>query len=131
MRHSAIPAGNERTQYFYEWKLKGAWNKLGATVSDHFAPIEPNSAEEFIFEHYWGYNGLGLTKTMEYQVEHIRWEVAQVKDPVFEADVVELYGKAFQPFLAVKPYSAFFAKGSEICVRIGKKILADKMALPI
>jgi hypothetical protein len=130
MRHTVIAAENNHTQFLYEWKLKGHWNKLGATVSNQFKDIQPGSAEEFIFEHYWGYNSLSVNKTMEYQVEHISWQVADVKDYIFEADVVELYGEAFVPYLQTKPYSAFFANGSEISVRIGKKIVTDP-ALPI
>jgi len=126
MRHSINPAGNDYTQYLYEWKLNGVWNKLGATVSNHFEDIQPKSAEEFIFEHYWGYNGLGPEKTMQYQVEHISWQVAQVKDPVFEGGIADLYGEKFIPFLKVAPFSAFFANGSEISVRIGEKITSDK-----
>jgi len=125
MRHSTNPVDDDYTQYLYEWKLKGAWNKLGATVSNHFEDIQPNSGEEFIFEHYWGYNSLGTEQTMEYQVEHISWQVAQVKNPIFEADIAELYGEAFVPFLKRPPFSAFFAKGSEISVRIGEKIITD------
>ena len=130
MRHSVIPVKDDHTQFLYEWRLNGRWNKLGATVSNHFKDIETGSPEEFIFEHYWGYNSLSPVKTMEYQVEHISWQVAGVKDFVFEADVVELYGKEFAPFLKRKPYSAFFANGSAISVRIGKKIVVDP-ALPI
>jgi len=122
MRHSVNPVGNDHTQYLYEWKLKGIWNKLGATISNHFEDIQPGSPEEFIFEHYWGYNSLGPAKTMQYQVEHISWQVAKVTEPIFEADVAELYGKAFEPYLTVKPFSAFFANGSEINVRVGEKI---------
>lgn len=125
MRHSITPANNY-TKYLYEWKLKGAWNKLGAAASNHFEDIQPHSGEEFIFEHYWGYNSLGAKKTMEYQVEHVSWQVAQVKDPVFEADIANLYGKKFVPFLNRPPFSAFFAKGSEISVRIGKTITTDQ-----
>jgi uncharacterized protein len=125
MRHSAIPVEDGHTQFLYEWKLKGKWNRLGATVSDHFEDIKPGSPEAFIFEHYWGYNGLTATKTMEYQVEHVSWQVAKVRDYVFDADAAELYGEKFTPFLQKKPYSAFFANGSEIRVRIGEKIVAD------
>jgi uncharacterized protein YqjF (DUF2071 family) len=125
MRHSIIPAGNNHTDFAYEWKLKGKWNKLAATVSNQFGDIPPGSAEEFIFEHYWGYNKLTTASTMQYQVEHISWQIAEVTNPVFEADIAELYGKEFVPFLSVEPYSAFFANGSAINVRIGEKILAE------
>ena len=125
MRHSIIPSGDDSAHFLYEWKLKAIWNKLGATVSNKSKPIIAGSPEEFIFEHYWGYNTWGETVTMEYQVEHISWEIHQVSNPVFEADIVLLYGKEFEPYLSVKPYSAFFAKGSPISVRMGAKLFAD------
>ncbi|MDB4904977.1 MAG: hypothetical protein JWQ63_4258, partial [Mucilaginibacter sp.] len=56
MRHSATPVEDNDTRFLYEWKLKGRWNKMGATVSNNLEPIQAGSAEEFIFEHYWGYN---------------------------------------------------------------------------
>jgi uncharacterized protein YqjF (DUF2071 family) len=121
MRHS-ITASGSSTDYLYEWKHEGSWNKLGGSVNNKFEPIGPNSPEAFIFEHYWGYNIWNDKVTMEYQVEHVSWEVAQVMEPVFEADIAELYGAAFVPYLSVKPYSAFFAKGSDIGIRMGKKI---------
>lgn len=125
MRHSVTPVANGLTDYLYEWKSKGKWNKLGGTVSDNFVEIGAGSAEEFIFEHYWGYNSLSASRTMQYQVEHVRWQVADVSSSVFEADVEGLYGKAFVQYLQGKPYSAFFAKGSEISVRMGDKLSVE------
>ncbi len=122
MRHSIMRCCKNHTDFLYEWKLKGKWNKLGGIVNDTFTPIQTGSPEEFIFEHYWGYNSLGDKLTMEYQVEHISWQVAEVKDSIFEGDIVELYGKEFAPYLSVKPYSAFFADGSDISVRIANKL---------
>jgi len=121
MRHSVKPLENN-TEFTYEWKLKGTWNKLGATVSNQFEDIKAGSPEEFIFEHYWGYNQISNVKTTEYQVEHISWQVAEVKNYVFEADIKRLYGDAFVSYLTAKPYSAFFANGSDISVRMGEKI---------
>jgi len=121
MRHSIRP-GNDDTKFLYEWKLNERWNKLGVTVNNRTEPILAGSPEEFIFEHYWGYNSWNDKVTMEYQVEHISWQVCQVKDPVFEADIEALYGEEFVPYLSIKPYSAFFAKGSEISVRMGAKL---------
>jgi hypothetical protein len=84
--------------------------------------IELESHEEFILEHYWGYNKINKKTTSEYQVEHITWNAAKLIDPVFEADVARLYGKAFVPFLKNKPYSAFYADGSDVIVRDVEKI---------
>jgi len=123
MRHSKVSIDDQQTEFVYEWKLKGRWNRLSAVVSNVYEDIRPGSQEEFIFEHYWGYNKLAASKTMQYQVEHISWQIAKVSSYAFDADIKELYGKAFVPFLSVKPYSAFFANGSAISVRIGEKIL--------
>jgi hypothetical protein len=62
---------------------------------------------------------------MRYQVEHIAWQIAEVKDYVFDGDIAELYGEAFVPYLTKKPYSAFWANGSDIAVRIADKLLLD------
>jgi uncharacterized protein YqjF (DUF2071 family) len=122
MRHSTQPIDDSHTIFMYEWKFKGKWNRLGARVSNSPEPIQPGSAEEFIFEHYWGYNQLNSNTTIEYQVEHPSWRVSQVKTPIVDADIAAIYGEEFVPYLSVEPYSAFFAAGSEIAVRMGKKI---------
>jgi len=123
MRHSIHKLSGNQTQYLYEWKFDGKWNnKLGGIVPNELSPIIPGSQEEFIFEHYWGYNKASKKTTIEYQVEHVTWNVGQVIDPVFEGEIGRLYGKKFEPFLSVKPYSAFFADGSDVIVRGGTKI---------
>ncbi len=122
MRHSIKPVDDAHTEYMYEWKLKGKWNKLGATVYNHTSPIDRGSPEEFIFEHYWGYNKLRSNNTLEYQVEHQSWLIQQVKNYVFDADIAELYGKEFVQYLSAEAYSAFFAVGSEVAVRVAGKI---------
>ena len=122
MRHSITATVDGDTQFLYEWKFKGAWNKLGATVGNRPAPILPGSAEGFIFEHYWGYNAVSKFKTTEYQVEHVSWQINEVKSFIFDADVAALYGPMFAPYLQAEPYSVFFALGSEVNVRMGQQI---------
>lgn len=124
MRHSVNPVSDTHTQYLYEWKFKGRWNKLGGSVNNTLQGIRPNSAEEFIFEHYWGYNRVNAIETREYQVEHISWQTADVTDIIFDADVAALYGPEFVPYLSKQPFSAFFAEGSEVNVRVAGKIAA-------
>ncbi len=122
MRHSFAIENANHTQYLYEWKLNGKWNKLSATADNKLTTIQPGSAEEFIFEHYWGYNPWSDTVTMEYQVEHPSWQIGKVRDYVFDADIAALYGDVFVPYLSAEPVSAFYARGSEIAVRIGDKL---------
>jgi uncharacterized protein len=131
MRHSIEELDVNYKRYLYEWRFDGRWDgKLGGTVNDDLSSIQPGSEEEFIFEHYWGYNKIKKKATYEYQVEHVSWNVGQVTDPVFEGDIARLYGKKFEPFLTKKPYSAFFADGSEVVVRAKGKVRLDQ-ALPV
>jgi uncharacterized protein YqjF (DUF2071 family) len=121
MRHSITPIDDNHIGFNYEWKYKGKWSRLGGTVNNQRKLIEAGSAEEFIFEHYWGYNKLSETRTIEYQVEHITWQVGEVTDYVFDAPIARLYGAEFEPWLKQKPVSAFFADGSDVIVRAGSK----------
>ena len=57
-------------------------------------------------------------------VKHISWRIAEADNFIFDTDVAELYGDAFVPYLQAKPVSVFFAEGSEIAVRMGRKIVA-------
>ncbi|PTR00993.1 hypothetical protein C8P68_101223 [Mucilaginibacter yixingensis] len=129
MRHTITPTDANHTQYLYEWKLNGRWNKLGATINNTRKPIQSGSAEEFIFDHYWGYNKLSDSETMEYQVEHISWNTGDATDYIFDADVTSLYGPAFEPWLKREPVSVFFADGSDIAVRMGEKIVLNQECL--
>jgi len=122
MRHSINKITEDSTLYLYEWKLDGRWNRLGGTVNNQLTAMEAGSQQEFILEHYWGYNKAGDKLTIEYQVEHISWNAGLVTDTIFDADISKLYGKAFEPYLSAQPYSAFFADGSEIIVRAGRNI---------
>jgi len=129
MRHSVRSLGVQRTEYLYEWKFDGKWgNKIGGIVNQNdLRPIQPGTHEEFILEHYWGYNKINNKTTWEYQVEHVTWNAANIIDPIFEADVKRLYGKEFVPFLEAKPFSAFYADGSDVIVRDVEKIYADQV----
>jgi hypothetical protein len=131
MRHSVTKIDTKTNKYLYEWKFDGRWsNRLGGIVNTNdLKPIMPGSQEEFILEHYWGYNKINKKTTYEYQVEHTTWNAAAINEPIFEADITRLYGKEFVPFLTKKPYSAFFADGSEIKVRGFEKIRIDQAPL--
>ncbi|GAA4921208.1 hypothetical protein GCM10023313_26310 [Mucilaginibacter defluvii] len=64
---------------------------------------------------------------MEYEVEHVPWRIGEFTDFVFDADVKELYGEAFGPFLTVKPYLVFFAEGSEVSVRAASRLIIERV----
>ncbi|MCW3079368.1 DUF2071 domain-containing protein [Segetibacter sp.] len=101
----------------YNWKHQNKWNTIAVKAETSLSDIKPESEEEFIFEHYWGYNKYDERTTIEYGVEHNMWQVQKVKEWKLKCDVASLYGKKFEPYLLAKPTSVFFAKGSEVVIR--------------
>ena len=116
MKHQAH-LENDFLQLNYEWQNKQQWNSLKVKALNRPSPIEANSAEEFIFEHYWGYNQLNKNTLIEYGVEHPSWEVYPVTYYELNADIAGLYGTEFVPHLLKEPHSIMLAKGSAVTIR--------------
>lgn len=108
---------NDFLQLNYEWKSKQQWNCLKVKALNRPIRIETHSKEEFIFEHYWGYNQLNKNTLIEYGVEHPRWEIFPVTYHELNADIASLYGAEFVPYLTAQPESTMLAKGSAVTVR--------------
>ncbi len=117
MRHS-IEQEAGKLHCRYEWQRDRRTEFLAATAFEEPKPIKPDSLEEFITEHYWGYTARGGRCT-QYQVEHPPWRVRRAAEAQFEGDVASLYGAGFVGSLSAPPRSAFIAEGSAVSVRRG------------
>lgn len=106
----------------YEWRFGGAWNRLALSGLGDWRIQDPASEAAFITEHYWGYAVQRDGSTLEYQVEHPRWRVAQATAVELVCDVGRLYGDEFAQALSREPASAFLADGSKILVRRGRRL---------
>ena len=122
MRHQFL-IDDDSLEVQYQWKNKEKWNGMNVAAETSLNDIEKDSAEEFIFEHYWGYNKYSDTKTVEYGVEHITWQTHKIKRWSLDCDVENLYGAHFLPFLSKEPDSVFIAKGSPVIIRKPKYII--------
>jgi uncharacterized protein YqjF (DUF2071 family) len=120
MKHTWVENNDDLTVE-YAWKSK-KWDSFSVIASPQREIIEPNSKEEFITEHYWGYTKIGANLTSEYGVEHPRWEVYPVKSYHIEVDFERNYGKDFSFLSDVAPNSVMLAEGSAIQVLKGKQI---------
>jgi hypothetical protein len=100
----------------YEWRIGRRWNWLEVRAQGAPALPAPDSVEEFIAEHYWGYTARRDGRTSAYRVEHAPWRVWQVAECSLECDVKALYGPGFADVLARPPQSAFLAEGSPVQV---------------
>jgi len=100
----------------YQWRYKGNWNSLSVVADPLPQPIAADSQAEFITEHYWGYSKAGATKTIEYAVEHPRWNTHRVETHEINCRFGELYGNAFTSLEQTRPDSVFLAEGSKVLV---------------
>lgn len=109
-------------EVMYEFKKKH-WHKMSVVAGNEKQTILPGSEEEFITEHYWGYTKINDTKTIEYGVEHPRWEVYPVSNYKIDINFKDVYGDDFAFLEREKPLSVMLAEGSEIVVRAGQVLL--------
>ncbi|MGH9757102.1 MAG: YqjF family protein [Candidatus Acidiferrales bacterium] len=120
MRH-LIHSSESSVQAEYQFKTKGNWRRLHAQASAAAALAAENSLAEFITDYYWGYTRRG-SRSFEYHVAHLRWQVRNATEFGFDGDAQALYGAAFARVLSGPPASAFIAEGSEVEVFAGRLI---------
>jgi uncharacterized protein YqjF (DUF2071 family) len=107
----------------YEWKYQGNWDLISLTATTTPTDILPESKEEFITEHYWGFTQIANSRTSQYQVEHPRWLTYPVKSYKIKVRFGDLYGAEFNTLKDSIPDSIMLAEGSEITVRGADKIM--------
>ena len=112
---------SQNLRVHYRWKKYKQWHHLYAKAQAQPYSMDEGSMEEFIAEHYWGYNRFSEHHTMEYAVEHPRWQYYPVRDYGFKADTAKLYGSEFESFLQ-HPESVFILHGSDVLIRQGRKL---------
>ena len=123
MRRAAVPeaqlhdpSSDATRSLVYEWRRDGEWERIIALTNAPPRPMRSSSVEEFIAEQYWGYSLRAGRPTLEYQVEHPRWNISLAADCLIEADLETLYGKGFLETLSASPVSTFVAEGSAVAV---------------
>lgn len=83
---------------------------------------ENGSLSQFITEHYWGYAAQKGRPTVEYEVQHPRWQVRRVRSAQVSGDATQYYGSDFGRAVMRSPDSAFLAEGSAVTVFRGTRI---------
>ena len=121
MKHTLKVNDNSR-EFIYQWKVNNHWNTIHVETDKDSIPIEPNSEAEFITEHYFGYNKVSETETIEYQVTHPRWQQYEVTKNSSSINFEDVYGKEFAFIKDLEPTSVFLAVGSKISIEDKRKI---------
>jgi uncharacterized protein YqjF (DUF2071 family) len=115
MRHR-LGSDNSGIKVEFSWRRNHIWESVSASASCQPHEMAVGSEEEFICEHYWGYNSR-TRQGCEFQIEHPRWRIRKCTEYKFDADVKYLYGDTFVEALSATPTSSFIAEGSPIVVR--------------
>lgn len=100
----------------YAWKRHKRWHRLSVEAEHRSRHMEPGSAEEFIFEHYFGYTRISETATEEYRVQHPRWNIRPVLKYALDCDFADMYGPAFGFLNKQQPDYVMLAEGSPVQV---------------
>lgn len=127
MHHMIESVGDGRTAREYAWRAGREWARVRATTIGEARPLASGSEEEFITEHYWGYTRQRDGGTIEYRVEHPRWNVWQADSARLDGDVTPVYGPELAHALNGSPRSAFVADGSRVTVFAPERIRADRI----
>jgi uncharacterized protein YqjF (DUF2071 family) len=101
----------------YQWINGKEWKSIYVEARVKNTPMRSGSAEEFIFEHYYGYTRVDGHTSEEYQVKHPRWKLNQVLRYEIDCDFGSMYGKDFTFLNKAKPDSVFLAEGSPVSVK--------------
>jgi uncharacterized protein YqjF (DUF2071 family) len=106
----------------YSWRQKGRRHNFGVETSGPAIDMIPGSEAEFITEHYWGYAQWDAQRTMQYQVDHPRWQIHPIKNWHCAVDFALAYGDTFAFLNDTEPSSVFLAEGSPVTVNVGALI---------
>ena len=108
---------NDKNQLIqYSWKVNQQWNEINVHTTLESDEMIPESIEEFIFEHYYGYTKINTEISQEYRVNHPRWKVNKVLDYSISCDFQAMYGNDFSLLSNQEPHSVIFASGSDVSV---------------
>ncbi len=113
----------ESNELEYFWSKEDCENRISIEIGENAGVPAEHSHGEFIIEHYWGYTKRGENRTDEYKVEHPKWELYEVDYAEIDVDFGFTYGEQFGFLSDTKPNSIFMAKGSEISVYKGEKLI--------
>ncbi len=66
---NAIEITNTSKDIKYLWKINKDWNHITVNAAKENEQMLPESIEEFIFEHYYGYTKINSQLSWEYKIK--------------------------------------------------------------
>ena len=117
---AADPGGS--TSVDYEWSAGGAWSGVHMTARGRPIPIQSGSHEDFIAHRRWGFTRQRDGSSIEYQVEHARWNAWQPLTFRLDGDPSRVFPADLARELTRPPDSAFLVDGSGVTVSTPARI---------
>ena len=120
--HKILENDNIKTVQF-NWQKNKKWNSIFVEANIQTKPMEENSFEKFIYEHYFGYTKVSETATIEYSLQHPSWLTHAILQYKIDCDFATMYGYDFAILNQTKPTAIFMAVGSSVSVNWKRKRL--------
>ena len=98
----------------FEWLLNKKWNSIYVEATTASKPMQTDSLEKFIYEHYYGYTKINENTSEEYKLQHPSWLVNKVEKYKINCDFKAMYGEAFSVLNDTDPSAVFIAEGSSV-----------------
>ncbi|MEX2594601.1 MAG: DUF2071 domain-containing protein [Anditalea sp.] len=98
----------------YSFEVKDHWNRVSAKAEALEREILPGSLEDFIAEHYYGYNKWYGNRTMEIKLKRPAWKYQKLLSFDVDCRFEDFYPPQFLPFLYEEPHSVQFITGSPV-----------------
>jgi len=122
--HHRIELSPESLNVGYGWDLGGRSHSLAVEAAPIPQDILPNTEEDFITEHYWGYTKRSDGSTSAYQVEHPHWQTYMPRSHEIAVDFGLLYSPSFAFLTDQQASSVLLAEGSAVSVHSGSRLSA-------
>jgi uncharacterized protein len=120
MRHElgVVAPGGAPRSVEYAWRTRDAsqWSRVRLEPRGEGVSASPGSEEAFITQHFWGYTRTRSGGTIEYEVQHPKWDVWSVAKSSVEGDTSDVFGDEFAAIFKSSPHSAVYCDGSAVTV---------------
>lgn len=120
-RHTIEPTATA-LNVSYSWHLNAHWHSLAVAADPIPQPIELESEEDFITDHFWGYTKRTDGSTSAYEVQHPRWQTYRLISHSIDVDFAALYSHSFAHLNHAQPASVLLAEGSAVSVLSGFRL---------
>jgi len=122
MQHTILDTNGELQGVEYLFGGPSEQCRMTLHVESPLAALEPGSQEEFFSQREWGYTTQRDGGTIEYRVDHRRWNVWPNARWELDGPLGEFYPEPLADILRAGPSSAFIADGSPISVHLPERI---------